>query len=126
MRVPDECRRLLALLREAGDEAVTLDELEVVGVRDPARALLELELAGFPVQRVYEHPARGRTVTCVRLGADEPAEVVPAPPPSPARAVRRPRPAALALVGLLLVAGASRFAASRAAGRAGGARRRPR
>ena len=37
---------MLDLLEEAGDEAVTLDELGVAGVRDPAQALLELELAG--------------------------------------------------------------------------------
>jgi hypothetical protein len=106
MRVPDECRRLLELLREAGDEAVTLDELEIVGVRDPARALLELELAGFAVQRVYEHPSRGRPVTCVRLESFD--AVVPAPATAPLpvahRGRRRPRPVVLVALGLLLLA----------------------
>jgi hypothetical protein len=110
MRAPDESGRLLELLREAGDEAVTLDELKVVGLSDPARALLELELAGISVQRVYEDPARGRRVTCVRLAADEPtpapvpaapvaATVLPAPGARPSR-----RPLALGALGLLLVA----------------------
>jgi hypothetical protein len=98
MRVPDESGRLLELLREAGDEAVTLDELKVVGLVDPARALLELELAGVAVQRVYEHPARGGRVTCVRLGDPPPA---PAPP---ARRDRR-RPALLVLGALLVALG---------------------
>src|SRR6478752_7462135 len=106
MRAPDESGRLLELLREAGDEAVTLDELKVVGLSDPARALLELELAGIAVQRVYEDPARGRRVTCVRLAADEPAPapaapvaatVLPAPGARPSR-----RPLALGALGLLL------------------------
>jgi hypothetical protein len=68
---------LLDLLREAGDEAVTLDELEVVGVRDPARALLQLELAGHAVSRVVDatHP---RQVPCVRL-APAPAPAAPVP-----------------------------------------------
>jgi hypothetical protein len=70
----DDTGLLLDLLREAGDEPVTLDELEIVGVRDAARALLELELAGHTVHRVYEDPARGRRVTCVTLTP---------PPPSP-------------------------------------------
>ena len=68
---------LLELLREAGHEAVTLDELQIVGVRDPARALLELELAGHAVQRVYD-----QRTPCVRLGAPEPdLEPVRAPEP---------------------------------------------
>src|SRR6476660_7289687 len=112
MRAPDESGRLLELLREAGYEAVTLDELKVVGLSDPARALLELELAGLAVQRVYEDPARGRRVTCVRLAADEPAPAparVPAAPvaatvlPAPGARPSR-RPLALGALGLLLVA----------------------
>lgn len=63
---------LLELLREAGDEAVTLDELEVVGIADPARALLELELAGARVQRVYEHESRA---VCVRLAPEGAPEI---------------------------------------------------
>lgn len=61
---------MLDLLHEAGAEAVTLDELGVAGVRDPARALLELELAGLEIQRVIvrgEH--EGPAFECVRLAA---------------------------------------------------------
>lgn len=63
---------LLDLLNEAGDEAVTLAELEVAGVTDPARALLELELAGSRVQRVYEHESRQ---ICVRLAPEGAPEI---------------------------------------------------
>ena len=75
MTLLEDTGLLLDLLREAGDEAVTLDELEVVGVRDPARALFELELAGHAVSRVVDatHP---RHVPCVRLA---PAPAAPAP-----------------------------------------------
>jgi hypothetical protein len=108
--------QLLELLREAGDEAVTLDELAIVGVRDPARALRALEEAGHAVQRVLERPGRGRTVTCVRLAppAAEPAAqpgppplAVPAPPraPVPARQATAPAPRLLAgaALGVLLL-----------------------
>ena len=67
MHAHDDRRLLLDLLREAGDEPVTLDELEIVGVGDPARALLALEEAGHAVSRVYDTAASGRRVTCVRL-----------------------------------------------------------
>jgi hypothetical protein len=77
MHVLDETDLLLDLLREAGDEPVTLDELNVVGVRDPAQALLALELAGHSVHRVYEGPV---APMCVRLGAPAPAR---APEPAP-------------------------------------------
>jgi hypothetical protein len=70
MHVLDETDLLLDLLREAGDEPVTLDELGVVGVQDPAQALLALELAGHSVHRVYEGPV---APMCVRLGAAAPA-----------------------------------------------------
>jgi hypothetical protein len=95
--VLDETDLLLDLLREAGDEPVTLDELHVVGVQDPAAALLALELAGHSVHRVYEQPS----ITCVRLGAPaaEPAPVAPvATTPAPAH-----RPLLLVLVAALLV-----------------------
>jgi hypothetical protein len=98
MRTPDDPGRLLDLLREAGDEAVTLDELEVVGVHDPAAALLALELAGHGVERVYETARRGR-VTCVRLA--RPAEAVTVQPA--ATPGRDPRPLVLVLAAALLV-----------------------
>ncbi len=63
---------MLELLEEAGPEAVTLGELEVAGVRDPARALLELELAGLEIQRVLVRADReGRELECIRLGTGE-------------------------------------------------------
>ena len=83
MHALDESDLLLDLLREAGDEPVTLDELEIVGVRRPAEALLALELAGHAVHRVYDN-----RVACVRLGAPRTA---PAPEPKVA-----PEPVALA------------------------------
>jgi hypothetical protein len=98
---PADTDLLLELLREAGPEAVTLDELRVVGVRDPAAALLALEVAGHGVMRVFEHPDRGRPVTCVRLaGPDEQPAPAPAPP---APAPRDRLPLLLALAAALLV-----------------------
>ena len=89
MRTLDETSRLLDLLREAGDQPVTLDELEVVGVRDPAGALLDLELAGHAISRVFDE-----RVACVRLapfdGVHLLAEPEPEPEPQPAVAAASP------------------------------------
>ena len=93
--------RLLDLLREAGPEAVTLDELRIVGVRDPAAALLALEVAGHGVMRVYERPETGRPVACVRLAA--PGEQPAPAPATPEPAARDRRPLLLAVVAALLV-----------------------
>lgn len=122
---------LLDLLREAGDEAVTFDELELVGISDPARALWELELEGFTVHRVFDERK-----LCVRLDGDaprrfhvedarteeldavvaapaaveppmEPAPAfapAPAPVSAPAAAGASARPLLLALAAFLLVA----------------------
>jgi hypothetical protein len=108
-----ETMQLLELLREAGEEAVTLDELAVVGVRDPAGALKALEEAGHAVQRVYEHPARGGTVTCVRLASaaapaasEPPVVVAPAAPPAtraPRRRFRLLTGAALGVLALVVL-----------------------
>jgi len=68
---------MLELLEEAGEEAVTLDELGVAGVHDPARALLELELAGLEIQRVLVRAERGPAIECVRLA--DPRRGRPAP-----------------------------------------------
>jgi hypothetical protein len=100
--------QLLELLREAGDEAVTLDELAVVGVRDPAGTLRALEEAGHAVQRVHERPGRGRPVTCVRLAPAAPAQARSVPPARPA-ATSAPRLLGLAVLALLAL-----FALSRA------------
>jgi hypothetical protein len=108
---------MLELLEEAGEEAVTLDELGVAGVRDPARALLELELAGLGIQRVLVGDDLGRgAVECVRLAAapdEQPTvelaavapraaapSVPPMPQPAPAPEERAVR--AWVLAGLLL------------------------
>ena len=64
---------MLELLEEAGTEAVTLDELGVAGVRDPTRALLDLELAGLEIQRVLVREPE-RDVECVRLALREEEE----------------------------------------------------
>jgi hypothetical protein len=92
MHALDDTARLLDLLREAGPEAVTLAELEVAGVRDPARALFELELAGHAVSRVLDE-----RVECVRLAPFDGARLVAEPRTSP----RRPL---LAVAALLLLA----------------------
>jgi hypothetical protein len=64
---------MLDLLQEAGQEAVTLDELGVAGVQDPARALLELELLGLEIQRVLVRGDHAeRAFECVRLAQAEP------------------------------------------------------
>lgn len=95
---------LFGLLREAGTEAVTLDELEVVGVRDPAAALLALEEAGHSIHRVVDQRA-----TCVRLAPfDGGHHSTPAPvfalapsPPAPA-APRDVRPLVAVALALLV------------------------
>lgn len=61
-----EKARLLELLREAGEEPVTLGELEVAGIGDPSLALQALELAGHRVERVIDQ-SEGRRFECVRL-----------------------------------------------------------
>jgi hypothetical protein len=98
MHALDESDLLLDLLREAGDEPVTLDELQIVGVRSPAEALLALELAGHSVHRVYDNRAE-----CVRLGAPAP-ETTPAPTPAPVAVQPRSGPDMRIVLGALLAA----------------------
>ena len=101
---------MLDLLQEAGDEAVTLDELGIAGVREPAKALLELELSGLQIQRVL---VRGdgaeRTFECVRLAQDEPeqptvelAAVVPRPAPEAGSVESRSRAHGIVLLAVLV------------------------
>ena len=78
MHALDDTGRLLELLREAGDHAVTLDELEVAGVHDAAGALLALEASGHTVARVFDE-----RVPCVKLAPFDGAALV----------VEDPRPA---------------------------------
>lgn len=96
---------MLDLLQEAGQEAVTLDELGVAGVRDPAKALLELELLGLEIQRVLVRGDHAqRAFECVRLAQAEPeqptvelAAVAPRPAEQP-----RSRAQGIVLLALLL------------------------
>jgi hypothetical protein len=55
--------RMLALLRGAGEQPVTLDELRAGGVDFPAVVLSELDINGYHIERLHE---RGR-LTGVRL-----------------------------------------------------------
>lgn len=92
--------RLLDLMREADDEAVTLDELTIVGIDDPAAALLALELAGYGLERVIDTSEHGREVPCVRLARptwpiDDPAPPIP---PAPGREQESGRQAAPTLL----------------------------
>jgi hypothetical protein len=101
---------MLDLLQEAGQEAVTLDELGVAGVGDPATALLELELLGLEIQRVLVRGDHSeRAFECVRLAQAEPeqptvelAAVMPRPAPEPAPVGSRSRAQGIVLVALLL------------------------
>ena len=101
---------MLDLLQEAGQEAVTLDELGVAGVRDPAKALLELELLGLEIQRVLVRGDHAqRAFECVRLAQAEPeqptvelAAVAPAGPGAGAAADDRSRAQGIVLLAVLL------------------------
>jgi hypothetical protein len=47
--------RLLERLRAAGKRPVTIGELRGAGIDFPAVVISELELNGYPTERVYEH-----------------------------------------------------------------------
>ena len=98
--------RLLDLMREADDEAVTLDELAIAGIEDPAGALLALELAGIGLERVIDTSEGGRELPCVRLARptwpiDEPA---PAPTPAPRSVVASVSPSETSATTVVLLA----------------------
>jgi hypothetical protein len=76
-------QRLLELLREAGEEPVAFAELHAGGISFPAAVISELELNGYPIERVYDH---GRLVG-VRLFDPEPRDA-----PAAHRRRRRPWP----------------------------------
>jgi hypothetical protein len=76
-------QRLLELLREAGEEPVAFAELHADGISFPAAVVTELELSGYPIERVYDH---GRLVG-VRLVDSEPRDT-----PDAYRRRRRPWP----------------------------------
>jgi hypothetical protein len=99
----DDTDRLLDLLKEAGDEPVTLDELAIVGVPEPARLLQALEREGHPLSRAYDTRA-DRRVACVRLRAED-EEPAPAPAPAASEPVTAPdrRPLLIAAILALLL-----------------------
>jgi hypothetical protein len=76
-------QRLLELLREAGKEPVAFAELHAGGVSFPAAVISELELNGYPIERVHDH---GRLVG-MRLLDSEPLDT-----PAARRRRRGPRP----------------------------------
>jgi len=63
-------QRLLERLREAGDQPVAFAKLHAGGIAFPAAVVSELELNGYPTERVYDH---GRLVG-VRLLDSEPRD----------------------------------------------------
>jgi hypothetical protein len=71
---------VLRALREAGDRPISLVELRERGIPNPASVIYELELAGFPIDRVH-HRGRLLGVRMLERG-DE-------PPPAPAKRRRR-------------------------------------
>src|SRR5207253_574897 len=76
-------QRLLELLREAGEEPVAFAELHAGGISFPAAVISELELNGYPIERVYDH----MRLVGVRLLESEPRD-----PPAAKRRRRRPWP----------------------------------
>jgi hypothetical protein len=76
-------QRLLELLRDAGEEPVAFAELHAGGISFPAAVISELELNGYPIERVYDHAQ----LVGVRLLDSEPRD-----PPAAHRRRRRPWP----------------------------------
>jgi hypothetical protein len=77
-------QQLLALLREAGDEPLSIATLKLFGVDLPGQTLYELELAGHSIERVYREGEERSGLIGVRLRA--PGE---GPPPQTRRGWRR-------------------------------------
>jgi hypothetical protein len=80
-RADAQQQRLLELLRDAGEEPVAFAELHAGGISFPAAVISELELNGYPIERVYDH----RRLVGVRLLDSEPRD-------APAARRRRGRP----------------------------------
>ena len=59
--------RLLELLRKAGNQPIGFAELHADGISFPAAVVSELELNGYPTERVYDH---GRLVGVRRLDSE--------------------------------------------------------
>ena len=68
-------RRVLEALRDAGGQPVAFAQLRAGGIDFPAAVVSELELAGYAIDRVYQH---GRLVG-VRLVDPEVGETPAAP-----------------------------------------------
>lgn len=126
---------LIELLRRAGGEVVSYDELRDAGIELPASVVSELELAGVPVDRRWQERGGHRRLG-VRLDPSFEPGGLPGGEPPAARARepdRRPRvrsliPIALVVgtivVALLVLAGLTGGGARRAAHRAPPARPR--
>ena len=65
-----ELTRVLALLERAEEHAMTISELRAHGIATPGQSVYELQLAGYPIQRVrHRRGASGCTVVAYRLGS---------------------------------------------------------
>src|SRR5438094_2336958 len=65
---PDEQQaQLLDVLRRSGGKPVSYQQLRDAGVEYPASVVSELELAGLPLERVYEGSLSARRLLGVRL-----------------------------------------------------------
>ena len=63
-----ELTRVLALLEGAEEQALTIAELRAHGIGTPGQSIYELQLAGYPIQRVHHHRrASGCPVLAYRL-----------------------------------------------------------
>jgi hypothetical protein len=74
-----ELTRVLALLESAEEHALTITELRAHGIATPGQSVYELQLAGYPIERVHHRRgASGRTVLAYRLSGhrrhDQPIE----------------------------------------------------
>ena len=64
-----ELTRVLALLESAEEHALTISELRAHGIGTPGQSVYELQLAGYPIERVHRRRgASGCTVLAYRLG----------------------------------------------------------
>jgi hypothetical protein len=63
-----ELTRVLALLESAEEHALTIAELQAHGIVTPGQSVYELQLAGYPIERVHHRRgASGGTVLAYRL-----------------------------------------------------------
>ena len=51
-----ELTRVLALLESAEEQALTISELRAHGIGTPGQSVYELQLAGYPIERVHHRP----------------------------------------------------------------------